>query len=167
MKKSLSVVWLLCLIFLFVTSCANSETSQSGNGSSETPKSSATTEPGDADIDLTVLSSTMLSAELINIRKNLDKYLGKTVKIRGVYSALYYEETEKYYFSVITYVDPAGCCSEGMEFAWNGDHVYPDDYPEEGTGIELVGKLESYEELGVRYCVLAVDEIKTGNDSMS
>jgi len=137
----------------------SNDTSKPGNNSSETPKSSATAS-GDAVRDLTILSSTMLSAELVNIRMNLDDYIGKTIKISGVFSAFYYEVTEKFYFNVITYMDATQCCSEGMEFILNGDYEYPDDYPEEGAEIELVGKIDSYEELGVRYCYLAADEMK-------
>jgi len=110
-------------------------------------------------VDLTILGSTMLSAELTNIRANLGKYLNKTIKIRGSYSSYYSEETDTLYCYVITYMDATSCCSEGMEFKWNGNHEYPDDYPAEGARIEIEGILESYKEQDRQYCYIAADEI--------
>jgi hypothetical protein len=55
--------------------------------------------------------------------------------------------------------DATTCCSQGLEFIWNGDHVYPDDYPADGTEIELVGVFGTYEELGYTYPYIAVDDI--------
>ena len=156
MKNQLSAICLLCLVFMLATGCSNNS-AQPGHNNPETEQNPAA-EPGD-EIDLTILSSTMLSAELNNIRTNLDKYLGKTIKISGGFSAFYFEETDKLYSYVITYMDPTNCCSEGMEFTWNGDHQYPGDYPAEGAGIEVTGVLNSYEESGGLYCYLAVEDI--------
>ena len=158
MKKYLSIMLFLCLILLVATGCSSSGATQLDSNYPEIQNSS-TTEPKGVDIDLTVLGSTMLSAELSNIGSNISKYLGKTIRISGIYSSFYYEETDKIYFNVITYMDPTMCCSEGMEFIWNGDHNYPDDYPAEDSAIEVIGVLGSYEELGIRYCYLAIDEI--------
>ena len=129
------------------------------SGNSGTDQQGPVFLPNGVDIDLTVLSKTMLSAQLSNIMSNVNKYLGKKIKISGSYSAFYAEENDKYYSYVITYMDPTFCCSEGMEFSWKGDHKYPDDYPEEGTPIEVIGELKSYEESGNRYSYLEVDEI--------
>ena len=38
-----------------------------------------------------------------------------------------------------------------LEFVWKGDHTWPDDYPEEMTGITVTGRLDKYEELGLEY----------------
>jgi len=44
-------------------------------------------------------------------------------------------------------------------FIWNGDHIYPDDYPENNTRIEVTGIFDSYEESGNTYYYLGVDDI--------
>jgi len=45
----------------------------------------------------------------------------------------------------------AACCAQGLEFAFAGKPVYPDDYPELGAEITVVGTFEWYEEDGCRY----------------
>lgn len=110
------------------------------------------------DVDLTVLSSTMVYAEVYNIMVFPEKYIGKTVKMRGKYYASYYDETGKYYHYVII-EDAAECCQQGLEFIWNGDHTYTDDYPADGTEVEVVGTFGNYEELDVSYTYISTDEI--------
>lgn len=117
-----------------------------------------TPDSGGIDIDLTVMNSTMVYSEVYNMMVDPGAYVGKTVKIIGTYSALYYEPTGLYYhYAVIA--DATACCSQGLEFIWNGDHFYPDDYPADGTEIELVGVFGTYEELDYTYPYIAVDDI--------
>ena len=47
--------------------------------------------------------------------------------------------------------DATACCAQGIEFVWEGDHVWPDDYPEEGADIIVTGRLETYDENGFTY----------------
>ena len=110
------------------------------------------------DVDLTILSSTMISAEIAHIKANPDEYLGKTIKVSGLYSASYYPPTDQYY-QLVTFEDANACCQQVFEFTWNGDHTYPDDYPSENTRIEMTGVFGKYEELGRTYYFLSVDDI--------
>lgn len=118
---------------------------------------STNTESG-VDVDLTALSSTMVYAEVYNITFYPERYLGKTVKMRGKYYAGYYEETGKYYHYVMI-EDAAECCQQGLEFIWNGEHTYPEDYPVDGTEVEVIGTFGTYEELGASYSYISTDEI--------
>ena len=43
----------------------------------------------------------------------------------------------------------AGKVDVGMEFVLEGDLTYPDDYPELGTEITVIGEFQSYEENGM------------------
>jgi len=115
-----------------------------------------------ADVDLTILSNTMVFAELSYIMANPDNYIGKTIKVSGPYSSSYYDATNQYYHYVIIQ-DGAACCQQGLEFIWNGEHTYPDDYPKEKTWIEVVGVFGRYEELEQTYNYLAVDDITIKN----
>lgn len=95
-------------------------------------------------IDLTGLSNTMVYAEVYNMTMEPEKYMGKTVKMRGIFAAYEdYFQKDKFYFSVII-PDAAACCESGFEFIWSGEHVYPDDYPEVGEEIEINGVFSSY-----------------------
>ena len=41
-----------------------------------------------------------------------------------------------------------------MEFILTDDHSYPDDYPEEGEQITVVGVFDTYMEGDYTYCIL-------------
>ena len=45
--------------------------------------------------------------------------------------------------------DAAACCAEGMEFVLKDNLAYPDDYPEPGAEITVVGEFQAYEENGM------------------
>lgn len=113
---------------------------------------------GAIDVDLTVLSSTMVYAEIYNMMTEPDPYIGRMVKMRGQYYASFYEETQQYYHYVVV-MDAAACCQQGIEFIWDGAHTYPDDYPADGTEVEITGVFGSYEELGIVYYYLLVKDI--------
>ena len=124
----------------------------------ETPEGSEPSQPsaGKVDVDLTVLSSTMVYSEVYNMLYNDPAhYLGKTVKARGTFS-IYQLVTDGVlqpdpvsYACIIS--DAAACCAEGMEFVLEGDLTYPDDYPELGTEITVIGEFQSYEETGMTW----------------
>ena len=124
----------------------------------KTPGESKPSHPsaGKVDVDLTVLSSTMVYSEVYNMLYNDPAhYLGKTVKARGTFS-IYQLVTDGVlqpdpvsYACIIS--DAAACCAEGMEFVLEGGLTYPDDYPELGTEITVIGEFQSYEENGMTW----------------
>ena len=108
------------------------------------------------DVDLTVLSSTMVYSEVYNMLYNDPAhYFGKTVKAKGTFS-LYQLVTDGVlqpdpvaYACIIA--DATACCAEGMEFVPEGDLTYPEDYPELGAEITVIGEFQSYEENGMTW----------------
>lgn len=109
------------------------------------------------DIDLTSMSSTMVFAEVYDIMWAPDLYEGKTIKMRGNYAAFYNEPTDEYYHAVLI-TDALACCSQGIEFIWNGEHSYPEDYPSEDTEIEVTGTFHVVD--GDQYfCYIETDDI--------
>lgn len=114
---------------------------------------------GDADVDLTILSSTMVFGEVFNMIIYPEEYLEKTIKIRGEYYSYYDEETDDRYFFVIV-ADALGCCAQGLEFVLNDDYTYPEDYPEDGAEVEFIGVFDEYDMMGFTYYYLQVDELR-------
>ena len=53
------------------------------------------------DVDLTALSSTMVYSEVYNMMTSPEDYIGKTVKMKGMYSVYHDESTDKYCFACI------------------------------------------------------------------
>ena len=129
-----------------------------------TPKEQETSEESEqpqassngVDVDLTVLSSTIVYSEVYNMLYNDPAhYRGKTVKARGTFS-IYQLVTDGVlqpdpvsYACIIA--DATACCAEGMEFVLKDDLAYPDDYPELGAEITVIGEFQSYEENGMTW----------------
>ena len=105
------------------------------------------------DIDLTEMSSTMVYSEVYSMLETPENYIGKTVKMNGIFAYYYDEETGSYYFACIIR-DATACCSQGIEFVLTDDYVYPDDYPEVGGDVTVLGRFDTYMEGEYLYCTL-------------
>ncbi len=110
-------------------------------------------------VDLTALSSTMVYSEVYNMMYYPENYVGKTVKMSGVYAVYHDESTDKCYHACII-SDATACCSQGIEFELTENHTYPDDYPEEGGQICVTGTFDTYQEGEYTYCTLRDAEIQ-------
>ena len=177
MMKRLFCLLLAVCMMVFLCSCGKDGGKDAGNdASSSNEESSASTEsiptPEDqqspeeseqlqsstdgVEVDLTVLSSTMVYSEVYNMLYNDPAhYLGKTVKAKGTFS-IYQLVTDGVlqpdpvsYACIIS--DATACCAEGMEFVLKDDLAYPDDYPELGAEITVIGEFQSYEENGMTW----------------
>lgn len=118
-----------------------------------TNNTSESTPVGDIDVDLTKLSSTMVYSEVYNMMYTPEDYIGKTVKMSGMFVAYTNQDQSQFYPAVII-ADATACCSQGIEFVLEGNPVYPEGYPEMETEITVVGTFETYEEDGNIYCRL-------------
>ena len=107
----------------------------------------------DADIDLTQVSSTLVYSEVFNMVNNPEDYIGKVVKMTGVFAVYEDETTGSVYFACISQ-DATACCSQGIEFVPQGDFTYPDDFPELGTEITVRGTFGTYMEGDQLYVTL-------------
>ena len=125
----------------------------------ETPGKSKPSQPyaGKVDVDLTVLSSTMVYSEVYNMLYFYpEDYYGKTVKMTGQFNVYQWVDESGVvadmpvaYACIIS--DATACCAEGMEFVLKDDLAYPDDYPELGTEITVIGEFQSYEGNGMTW----------------
>ena len=155
MKKPLIAILALCLICASAAGCTDKGAALAENGASAPTGSEA--QPA-IDVDLTELGYTMAYGVLNDILSNPDGYLGKSIKMQGLYASSYFAATGQYYHFVVI-DDVTNCCQQGLEFLWDGDHAYPDDYPEQKDTIEVRGVIGKYDELGKTYYYLAVDEL--------
>ena len=163
MKPVFSLLLLLSLL-LSLAACGDAsaptppqtapeQAAQTAPAPEETPLSST---PG-IDIDLTALSRTMVYSEVYNMLYFYpEDYYGKTVKMTGLFNVYQWVDENGVVLDMpVAYAciisDAAACCAEGMEFVLEGDYTYPDDYPELGTEITVIGEFQSYEENGVTW----------------
>ena len=145
MKKSVCALLAAALILMTLFSGCGKD-KPAAPAQPELPENAA-----EYDVDLTELSSTMVYSEVYDMMTDPDKYIGKTVKMTGVF-AVYQGDDRNYYACLIT--DATACCSQGIEFVLDGDHAFPDDYPELGSDITVAGTFDKYYEDDVLYCQL-------------
>ena len=150
--KKLFCVLLAALLLCTLTACGHEDTAQK-------PAAEAAEDTAALDIDLTVLSSTMVYSEVYSMMSFPDDYIGKTVKMKGQFVIGYVyntdgtpDESTARFACVIA--DATACCSQGLEFILTGEHTYPNDYPELGSEITVTGTFEVYTENGFQYCRL-------------
>ena len=97
------------------------------------------------DIDLTKMSATMIYSTVFQFLIDWESYEGKTIRIRGIYTPFFRQETNRLYHNVVIQ-DATACCKEGLEFVW-GDGKHPEnEYPDEGSEIIVQGVFEQYYE---------------------
>ncbi len=176
MNKSLLIIF-FALLSVFLCSCGKQSSDISSQKKNESPETSqpatyeSVTDPSeqsesgtitpspesnsfDAEngsvVDLTVLSSTVVYAEVYNMMVSPENYIGKTVKMTGQF-AVYQDSTTgiNYYACIIA--DATACCSQGLEFVLANEHSYPDDYPALGTEITVLGEFQTYNEGDMQY----------------
>ena len=84
-----------------------------------------------------------------------ESYYGKTIKMTGVFSIYQMvvdgvtQPDPVAYACIIA--DATACCAQGMKFVLESDHTYPDDYPDLGTEITVIGEFQPYEENGMTW----------------
>ena len=166
---------LLCLLLAALTvlglgACGEKSGAPTGETAFPTTASEEQTETApskdtgeSAFVDLTALSSTMVYAEVFAMMSSPEDYVGKTVKMQGIFSKgqLYAAGSLNDGGTVFACViqDATACCAQGIPFELAGDHTYPQDYPELGDTITVVGTFEIHQQEGMEFCRLRDAEL--------
>ena len=113
------------------------------------------------DIDLTVMDSDMVYATVYQmVYADPDAYIGKTFKAAGTLTIASSSVTNQFYPYVVI-KDALACCQQGIEFQWGDDkHTSIEDFPAEGTELEVIGTFESYKEDGDPYLYTRLKDTK-------
>ena len=105
------------------------------------------------DLDLSVLSGTVVYSQVYDMVMEPEQYLGKTVRVKGFFSYFQDPETLNEYFAVVI-ADATACCAQGIEFVRVGEYSYPGDYPPLDSELTVTGVFNTYEENGFTYLQL-------------
>lgn len=125
-------------VFMLATSCFATEKNSTSH----------------VDIDLTRMSSTMVYSMVFKMVTEPTKFVGKRIKMKGVFSSYQDEETGRRFFGCVI-KDALACCSQGLAFETATPRKYPKEYPSEGTSITIVGTFEyEKEEDGIGFPII-------------
>ena len=166
MKHSVKRIQLFCFSLIMVTliSCGKAKSRknkkavivQPDNVTNEIDKMSSTDINGTyltPDIDMTKMSVTMIYSQIFNMLIMPEEYEEKIIKVRGAFE-VYPDENNQVDFFTLTVMDATACCAQGIEFILTDDYKYPDDYPEPGEEVCVVGTFDTYKEGDYTYCTL-------------
>ncbi len=101
------------------------------------------------DVDLTIMSATMVYSEVYNMMYTPEEYVGKRVRMEGTYSFFHDEESGMDYYACVIQ-DATACCAQGLEFV----PLNPEKCPEEGGMVTVEGTFATYIEGDYTYCTL-------------
>jgi uncharacterized membrane protein YcgQ (UPF0703/DUF1980 family) len=162
--KNTSAALLICTVLL--TGCSgvkatavkkNSVGTQSVRLSSPA-ETAAAINSGNAIIEI---KEKMFIAQTNDVYLNPEEYLGKTIKLEGIFMPVQYEGHEDPYCFVIRY--GPGCCGNdgnaGFEVVWETQSETEKSYPETDAWVEAAGTLKTYEEDGYPYLYLALTSL--------
>lgn len=93
------------------------------------------------DVDLTTFSVTMAFAEVYNMMMAPEDYLGKNIKITGMYDLLKDIETGDSYKGIII-ADATACCFQGLGLVFDDSYTSEEDYPQLSQEVTVVGRFE-------------------------
>jgi uncharacterized membrane protein YcgQ (UPF0703/DUF1980 family) len=103
----------------------------------------------------------MFIAQVNEIYLNPEDYLGKAIKLEGLFKSEQYIGSAVPYCFVIRY--GPGCCGNdgnaGFEVAWEIQDTDATPYPAPDEWVEAIGTLKSYDEDGYPYLYLALSQL--------
>lgn len=159
MKKVICMM-VLMMAMSFCVSCGTDKIETGSTEASETTEkqaaekgSSSSSAAGGVDLDLTVMSSTMVYSEVYNITVAPEEYIGNIVRMKGEFATQVDPESGKRYFACII-KDATACCAQGIEFVPSENYSYPEDFPEDGAEVTVTGEFRTYDENRRTYCHL-------------
>ena len=157
------ILFFLLFLALLLSGCGSKESTADQSDqktvvseNSDTDSGKAAVEEEDApDIDIDITEK-MYVAYINEIYINTDDYIGKSIRIEGMFQAYTDENTGITYYYV--YRTGPGCCGNdgamcGFEFTWDGE------MPKDNDWIEVVGNLRTYEEDGCTYLTLDAESV--------
>lgn len=114
--------------------------------------------PLTVDLDLSGMSGTIVYSQVYHLLYDPAPWIGKVIRMAGYYSAFQDTATGMVYHACVI-PDATACCAQGIEFVWAGEHAWPENYPDEGSDIVVTGRLEIYDENGIKYLHLVDAEL--------
>jgi zinc transport system permease protein len=146
--KSAAAFSLVCVLLL--AACNNAKTGNANN-----------TNSSEAQVETIEIKEKMFIAQTNDVYLNPDEYLGKTIKLEGLFKLEQYTGSNDDHCFVLRY--GPGCCGSdgnaGFEVAWDKESGIDKPYPAPDVWVEAVGTLKHYVEDGYPYLYLALSQL--------
>ncbi len=134
-----------------------SEDAQNGNDTEALYELTGDPDPA-VDVDLTVMNSNMVYAEVYNMMVQPTEYIGKSIKMRGSYNVFEDDATHQIYYTCIIQ-DATACCAQGIEFVPEDLDAFRAAGYASGDEITVEGEFQIYPDGEYMYAVLVDTQI--------
>ena len=101
--------------------------------------------PKRIDVDLSRMSGTVVYGMVYQMVTYPERFVGKRVRMKGVFSTYYDNEIKQRFFGCVI-SDALACCSQGLAFELSKPRKFPDEFPDEGTPITITGDFDLIKE---------------------
>ena len=155
-RSSFGITFLF--LTLILTACNKKTVTETSKNTVVEPVENTAT-PGRIDLDLTKMSATMIYSTIFDMLIMPEDYIDKNIKLKGWFETYTDPYTNELYYAVIV-PDATACCQQGIEFVWQGEHTYPDDFPNPGEDITVTGIYKLIENEGVTYNYLEASNVE-------
>jgi zinc transport system permease protein len=122
------------------------------------PKAGKEESPG----PIVEIKEKMFIAQTNDVYLNAEDYLGRIIKLEGLFKREQYLGEDAVYCFVLRY--GPGCCGNdgnaGFEVAWDAPEGEEPGYPAVDEWVEAVGTLKTYEEDGYPYLYLSLSSLR-------
>jgi len=116
------------------------------------------------DMDLTNVSANIVYSTVYNLKEDPASGSGKTMALTGQFTS--YEAPsavtgKPMRFCSLLIEDSTKCCSQSVEFVWNGEHSFPGDYPASGAEVTVTGTCTVSSDHGYDTLLILADDVST------
>ncbi|MDR0382389.1 MAG: hypothetical protein LBH50_00195 [Spirochaetaceae bacterium] len=151
------VSFVLAVFMLMGVAACKNKTARADNVQPEDTIKASKTEA--ADKPLIEIKEKMFITQLNDIYLNAEEYIGRRIKLEGLFKTDYYTGSIEPYCFVLRY-GPGCCVGDGtaaLEVRWPNDGGTL--YPVEDDWVEAVGVLDYYEEDGYPYLYVSLSSL--------
>jgi uncharacterized membrane protein YcgQ (UPF0703/DUF1980 family) len=145
-------VMMVILMLTAIPACKHKAARAEGIQAEEPAKTAVSDKP------LLEIKEKLFIAQTNDIYLNPDEYMGRRIKLQGMFKTDYYTGSAEPYCFVLRY--GPGCCgydgTAGFEVKWDGNGPA---FPDEDDWVEAVGVLDSYYEDGYPYIYLSLTSL--------
>ena len=163
-SKSIIIAFILALAASFsVTSC----TKPKGEGDNFNDygvvsiKGNSSYTPSLPNIPIIEIREKMFATQVSDVYLNAGDYIGKTIKLEGIFKAEKSTIRDEPYCFVVRY-GPGGCCgidaNVGFEVVWAKNRAQA--YPRAESWVEATGVIKTYEENEFQYLYIDLSSLK-------
>ena len=161
MKKAVLISIVCVALVFFAVGCGNRKSTAAASKPAGAAEEEDLTVPAGVDL---VIREKMFIAQVNDVYINRNDYMGKTIKLEGIF--LYGEAGGREYCYVIR--NGPGCCGDDGQVGFEVSWLPPDEvletnrsaYPNRNDWVEAQGELKRYEEFGQGFLYLALSDLK-------